>query len=289
VELLDIGKFAVRPAADWPMGVAAELVRRMTVWAATNGRVVTLYPESDEVRGYYEGLGLRLTDWFGRSLVTVGHMLDTRRFRVIELEVDTREEDPQLTPLSAIIRQASESSVVHVPIRAAEVVGAWRDIAAAAEASSLEGNDQQRLRAIRLTQTTLSLMRVDIAARIPDYVFALATGPEVEDIQAIAIVTAQNGLWDDAEDRRTRTFEISQLLATPAPDQPPGLGSELVHRITVWAAANGGAVTLHPANDEVKAYYEGLGLRLTDWFGRPLVSVGYGLHMDRYFMVTLSS
>jgi len=170
------------------------------------------------------------------------------------------------------------------------IINDWTSVAGT-EADALRNHNDKAVHVMENTKSILAQMRDDVIEGIPDHVFALRpVGESAEDIQAMATVTS-NILWDDwgrlaslaedqglvtGQDERIQVVNIDQIVSTPKARQG-GVGAQLIDRIVKWAAGTGRLVTLAPANDELKEYYESLGFELIDTLGRSMVYSGSGL------------
>lgn len=92
LDVVHISDIVAVPRADRAKGVGAELIRRISRWAAASGRLVTIVPSNGEVRKYYKGFGFKdiKVDGLTSCMVYGGQGLDYsaewERFRMITLD-----------------------------------------------------------------------------------------------------------------------------------------------------------------------------------------------------------
>jgi len=93
LEVVHISEIVAVPRADRNKGVGAELIRRISRWAAASGRLVTIVPTDDEVGKYYKSFGFKDIQVGGlkHCMVYGGQGLDYstewERFRMITLDM----------------------------------------------------------------------------------------------------------------------------------------------------------------------------------------------------------
>jgi len=162
----------------------------------------------------------------------------------------------------------------HVPVKATKIIGRWAEYAARLEAESTKDNDDKTQQRMRGTQSMLTRMRADIAAKKPTYVFAL-TDDGYDGYQALATVAIKDE-WDTFGTEKRSVVSIMDIVSLPLAGQWPDAGADLYRRIADWAASSDRMVTLVPASgDDLASNYRSLGLEALDGSAVSLVNAEY--------------
>lgn len=111
----------------------------------------------------------------------------------------------------------------------------------------------------------LQRMRSSIAASTAEgaapYVFALTSDSGAAGVQAVALVSVQQG-YDPLG--AVPVVEIGDVAVKPTADRERGAGPELFRQISEWTRISRGSLTATPVSDGLRGYYKSIGFKLLE-------------------------
>lgn len=172
---------------------------------------------------------------------------------------------------------------VQVSVR--KLLAAWRGVSARKEREAWKSQDGKVQKLMHSTQMIIEMIQNDMEVNSAGRVLGIAFGEASDDnIQALASVSLR---WEHdqygslSKIAREQGLKLPNLLAVPVVyidglvttpnEKQKGAGGHLINCITSWAKDKRRLVTLTPANQQLKEYYQSLGCKLIDRFSDMMV------------------